>query len=132
MQLQRTFFLFGLTWPNVHELWFLHVFIDFILYFCVKNRMNFNVVIVSFLPLDHCNDPDLLVFAVSCLLFSDSNRTQLSFNFSVPFYILTCGIVLYCGTLLLWVLGHTLFLWLNVHFLRKHTRYIFYLWYIST
>ena len=66
-----------------------------------KNGMNFNVVIVLFLLSDHRNDPNLLVFAVSCLSFFDTNRTQLSFDFPVPFYILTCGIVLYCGTLLL-------------------------------
>ena len=57
-----------------------------------KNGRSFNVVIVSFLPSDHRNDPDLLIFAVSCLSFFDSNGTQLSFG---------CGIVLYCGTLLL-------------------------------
>ena len=66
-----------------------------------KNTMNFNVGIGLFLPLDHHNDHDLLVFAVSCLLFFDANGTQLFFDFSIPFYILTCGIILYCGTLLL-------------------------------
>ena len=84
MQLRRTCFI-RFNRPNVHELWFLHALLDFILYFCLKNAMNFNVVIVSFLPSDHRNDPDLLVFAVSCLSFFDANGTQLFFDFSVLF-----------------------------------------------
>ena len=81
----------------------------YFIFLCLKNGRNFNVVIVSFLPSDHRNDPDLLVFAVSCLSFFDANGTQLSFDLPIPFYILTCGIVLYCGTLLLWVSTYTIF-----------------------
>ena len=82
----------------------------YFIFLCLKNGRNFNVVIVSFLPSDHRNDPDLLIFAVSCLSFFDANGIQLSFDFPVHFYILTCGIVLYCGTLLLWVSMYTIFL----------------------
>lgn len=51
----------------------------YFIFLCLKNGRNFNVVIVSFLPSDHRNDPDLLVFAVSCLSFFDANGTQLFF-----------------------------------------------------
>ena len=79
--------------------------------------MNFNVVIVSFLPSDHRNDRDLLIFAVSCLSFFDANGTQnilssillwrkwdSKYFFSIFMYILyvlTFGMFLYGGTILL-------------------------------
>ena len=37
---------------------------------------SFAVILIDF---DHRNDPDLLVFAVSCLSFFDANGTQLFF-----------------------------------------------------
>ena len=46
------------------------------IFLLVKNAMNFNVVIVSFLPSDHRNDRDLLIFAVSRLSFFDANGTR--------------------------------------------------------
>ena len=51
----------------------------YFIFLCVKNVLNFNVGIVLFLSLDHCNYCDLLIFAVSCLSFFDANRTQLFF-----------------------------------------------------
>ena len=92
--------------------------------------MNFKVVIVSFLPSDHRNVRDLLIFAVSRLSFFDANGTRnflssillrrkrdSKFSLVYPsstqtgliffsvfiynFYVLTFGMFLYGGTILL-------------------------------
>ena len=74
----------------------------YFIFLCLKNGRNFNVVIVSFLPSDHRNDPDLLVFAVSCLSFFDANGTRNIFSiFMYILYVLTFGMFLYGGTILL-------------------------------
>ena len=74
----------------------------YFIFLFVKNAMNFNVVIVSFLPSDHRNDRDLLIFAVSRLSFFDANGTWNIFSiFMYILYVLTFGMFLYGGTILL-------------------------------
>ena len=94
----------------------------YFIFLCVKNTMKFNVGIVLFLLSDHHNDHNLLLFAVSCLSFFNANGTELCFHFSIPFYIQTGGIVLYCGTLLLWVSTYIIFV-----ITRRFFTYTYYL-----
>ena len=80
-----------------------------IIFVCVKTRWILMLELFCF-----CHRTITMIVICSSLLSlvchsSTQNGTQLSFDFSVPFYILTCGIVLYCVTLLLWVSTYTIF-----------------------
>ena len=74
----------------------------YFIFLLVKNAMNFNVVIVSFLPSDHRNVRDLLIFAVSRLSFFDANGTR------------------------------NIFFYFYVYFIRTNIWYVFVWWYNST